>query len=131
MIVHLDTSVLVDALTGPRRSLDALTRMFDAGHRAVLSTLVMYEWLRGPRTKAELTAQDELFPRETAVSFTVTEAAVAAKLYAAVSHPRGRELDLAIAACAIANDGALWTLNPSDFRDIPGLRLASGSWLSG
>jgi predicted nucleic acid-binding protein len=32
-------------------------------------------------------------------------------------------VDLAIAACAIANGAAFWTLNPADFRDVPGLRL--------
>jgi predicted nucleic acid-binding protein len=32
-------------------------------------------------------------------------------------------MDLAIAACAIAREAELWTLNPADFEDIPGLRL--------
>jgi predicted nucleic acid-binding protein len=61
MIVHVDTSALVDALTGPRRSLDTLIGLTDAGHRLALSTIVVYEWLRGPRTRAELGAQEELF----------------------------------------------------------------------
>jgi len=29
----------------------------------------------------------------------------------------------AVAACALTNGAALWTLNPKDFSDIPGLRL--------
>ena len=61
-MVHLDTSALVDALTGPRRSLDALTRLIEDGQRIAVSTIVLYEWLRGPRTAAELDAQRELFP---------------------------------------------------------------------
>lgn len=89
----------------------------------MLSTIVLYEWLRGPRTPAELAAQDELFPAATAVAFGVEEAAVAASLYRRLTRARGRELDLAVAACALTNNGAIWTLNPSDFRDIPGLRL--------
>ena len=36
---------------------------------------------------------------------------------------RGREIDLAIAACALDDGAAIWTLNPGDFRDVPGLRL--------
>jgi predicted nucleic acid-binding protein len=36
---------------------------------------------------------------------------------------RGREIDVAIAACAIEHGATLWTLYPSDFRDIPGLSL--------
>jgi predicted nucleic acid-binding protein len=123
MMVHLDTSALVDALTGPRRSLDALTTLVDEGHRLGLSAIVLYEWLRGPRAPADLDAQEALFPAEAAVPFGSGEARLSAALYARVRRGRGRELDLAIAACALAHDAALWTLNPADFRDIPGLRL--------
>jgi predicted nucleic acid-binding protein len=121
--VHLDTSALVDALTGPRRSLDALAALVDDGHRLALSTIVLYEWLRGPRTSAELAARDELFGEETIVPFGTAEARLAAQLYARVKRPHGRALDLAIAACVLVHDATLWTLNPSDFRDIPNLRL--------
>lgn len=123
MIVHLDTSALIDALTGPRRSLDALIRITDQGHRLTLSTIVLYEWLRGPRTRTELAAQEDLFPAEAAVTFGAAEAALAARLYKQVARGRGREIDLAIAACAMASDAAIWTLNGDDFRDIPDLRL--------
>lgn len=123
MIVHVDTSALVDALTGPRRSLDALTRLTEQGHRLTVSTIVLYEWLRGPRTRADLTAQEALFPSEQTIAFGPPEAAVAARLYKQVARSRGRELDLAVAACAIAAGAAVWTLNPEDFRDIPGIRL--------
>jgi len=43
MIVHIDTSALVDALTGPRRSLDAMIRLTAEGHRLALSAIVLYE----------------------------------------------------------------------------------------
>jgi predicted nucleic acid-binding protein len=36
---------------------------------------------------------------------------------------RGREVDIAIAACAVVHNARLWTLNPSDFKDIPNLKL--------
>ena len=36
---------------------------------------------------------------------------------------RGREIDLAVAACALADGAALWTLNQRDFDDIPNLKL--------
>ena len=123
MIVHVDTSALVDALTGPRRSLDTLIRLTDQGHRLMISTIVLYEWLRGPRTRAELTAQEDLFPTEHAVAFGAAEAAMAARLYKQLARPRGREIDLAVAASAIANSAVIWTLNPGGFRDIPDLRL--------
>lgn len=125
MTVHVDTSALIDALTGPRRALDAMTAYVEDGHRMALSSIVLYEWLRGPRSKQELTAQDALFPREGIVGFGPEEAEAAARLYRTVRRPRGREVDLAIAACALVHEAALWTLNPADFEDITGLRLTN------
>ena len=123
MTVHLDTSARVDALTGPRRSLDALIGLAEQGHRLSLSAIVLYEWLRGPRTRDELAVQENLFPRTSAVPFGADQSALAAKLYGAVKRPRGREIDLAIAACALHDNATLWTLNSADFRDIADLTL--------
>jgi predicted nucleic acid-binding protein len=89
----------------------------------VVPSLVLFEWLRGPRSIPELEAQEALFPRRQAAPFGHREAGLAAELYAQVSRPRGREIDLAIAACALAQSGALWTLNQADFADVPGLEL--------
>jgi len=57
------------------------------------------------------------------VAFGNDEASLAARLYRIVRSPRGREIDLAIAACALTHRAAHWTLNPRDFSDIPQLRL--------
>ena len=122
-MIHLDTSVLVDALTGSRRSAPALRRFFEQGERVVLSTLVLYEWRRGPRCDAEIQHQEELFPAEQAQPFGAREAAVAAELYRSVSRASDREFDLAVAACALTSSAMLWTLNRADFRDIPGLTV--------
>ena len=122
-MILLDTSALIDSLSGPRRSAHALRRAIEDGERVVLATIVLYEWLRGPRRPAELAAQEALFPRETAIAFGVAEAARAADLYRSVASARGREIDLAIAACAICWDARLWTLNVRDFDDISGLNL--------
>jgi len=89
----------------------------------VLPALVLYEWLRGPRVEEELALQEALVPAEGALPFTEAEAAVAARLYKTVDRPRGREVDLAIAAFAFTWQGQLWTLNERDFRDIPNLPL--------
>ena len=123
MTVHVDTSALVDALTGRRRSLDTLIHLTDQGHRLAISTIVLYEWLRGPRTAADLDAQEALFPVESVVKFGPAEAARAAQLYQQVKKPRGREIDLAIAAIALVAGAAILTLNPQDFRDIPNLQV--------
>jgi len=123
MIVHLDTSVLVDALTGGRRSFAALERTVARGHVIATSALALYEWLRGPRTPGELEDQESLLPSADARAFGHAEAARAAELYRSLKRPRGRDMDIAIAACALEHGAHVWTLNPDDFRDLPGLTL--------
>jgi predicted nucleic acid-binding protein len=124
-VIVLDTSALIDSLTGPKRSAPALRRAIERGERLLLPALVLYEWLRGPRLPEEVAAQEALFPSESAVPFGSQEAALSAKLYRTLRRPRGREIDLAIAACAISRQAELWTLNGADFADIPDLRLWS------
>jgi predicted nucleic acid-binding protein len=123
MTIHLDTSVLVDALTGPRRSLPVLERVVAASHVIAIATLVLYEWRRGPRTSDELADQESLLPASEARPFGPAEAECAAEVYRTARRARGRDMDIAIAACAIEHHARLWTLNPEDFRDLPGLEL--------
>ena len=91
----------------------------------MICSFVLYEWLRGPRKPHELADQEKLFPRREIVSFGPVEAALSAELYQALGRARGREADIAIAACAIVREAELWTLNRADFKDIPKLRLSS------
>ena len=126
-MIVLDTSLLIDALAGPRRSAPALRAAIVEGQRLLLPSLVLYEWLRGPRLREELEAQEALLPREHALSFGVEEAALSAELYRDGARSRGREIDLAIAATAIVQGAALWTLNVRDFEGIPSLELYNGT----
>jgi predicted nucleic acid-binding protein len=121
--IHLDTSILVDALTGPRRSFASLERTVARGHVITTSALVLYEWRRGPRRVEELTDQEALLPSATVREFGFAEATRAAAVYRALKRGRGRDMDIAIAACALEDAAHLWTLNPADFRDVPGLTL--------
>jgi len=122
-VIHLDTSALIAALSGTGRHEATLRQIVDAGERMQISAPVLYEWLRGPRTSEEIAAQRALFPDETAVGFGAAEAALAAELYRTVRRPRTRANDLAVAACALVQSATLWTLNPQDFADVPGLAL--------
>ena len=130
-MIILDTSVLIDALTGTRHALPKLEMALDRGHRLRLPSLVLYEWWRGPRTSGELAIQETLFPSEQAIAFGQKEAALAADLYRTVSRPRARAADIAIAACTLVNHAQLWTRNLRDFGDIPGLELYDADRLMG
>jgi predicted nucleic acid-binding protein len=123
-VIVIDTSALIDSLTGPRRSGPQLRSFIEAAERLVVPTLVLYEWRRGPRLEQELAAQEALFPSSGALPFGAAEAELSSELYKTLDRARGREIDLAIAAHAILQDATLWTLNRGDFEDIPGLELA-------
>jgi hypothetical protein len=120
-VILLDTTVLIDTFTASKGSAPAVRRALERGERLVTATLACYEWLRGPRLPEELVAQEALLPMAAAVPFGLLEASRAAEVYRLVRRPRGREVDLAIAACALTHEATLWTLNVDDFRDVPGL----------
>ena len=122
-MIHLDTSILIDALTGPRRSLPAIRRAVAEGHRLAISAIVLFEWRRGPRKPRELVDQAALLPDTAVVAFGPAEASAAADLYRTIRKPRGREADLAVAATALTRRAVFWTLNQRDFADVPGLDL--------
>lgn len=125
MLIHLDTSLLIDAFTGSRRSLAAVRTATTRGDAITFSTIVLYEWLRGPRTDVETSAVATFVAGDLLAVFGVREAERAAALYRRVRGARQRQADLAIAACAIQHGAVLWTLNPVDFEDVPGLTLYS------
>ncbi len=122
-MIVLDTCLLIEALGAGGSKRAEFRQAIAAGHRMVLPSLVLYEWLRGPRLAEEIALQEAVVPATAALAFGEPEARKAAELYRMVPRARGREIDLAVAACAIVWDGTLWTLNPGDFTDIPGLRL--------
>lgn len=122
-MILVDTSVLVGAFTGPGPLSPTVRLAIARGERLGLCAPVLYEWRRGPRTEVELGVQEGLLPAEMAWPFGAAEAAVAADLYRRLPRARQRELDFAIAACALTRGAQLWTLNPRDFADIPALAL--------
>ena len=123
MLVHLDTSVLVDAFTGPRRSLSSLESATINGEVVTFCSIVLFEWLRGPRIEMEVEAVRAFFQTDRLAIFGEREARTAATLYRQVKRARQRQADVTIAACAIEQGATLWTLNAADFDDIPDLVL--------
>jgi predicted nucleic acid-binding protein len=124
-VIVLDTSVLVACFTEPVSYGPALRRAIIGGNDFIIPSLALYEWLRGPRRPGEIAALEAFLPPSATVPFGAEEAAFAARLYRSIARPRGREIDLCIAAYAILREAQLWTLNRADFKDIPGLRLAA------
>ena len=122
-MILLDTSVLVDAFTTPHGSRAAVRGALERGERVQICAVVVFEWLRGPRVPQGLDAQEAILPVSAALPFGPAEAARAAELYRALPRARGREMGIAIAACALVRDARLWTLNVEDFADIPGLMV--------
>ena len=122
-MIVIDTSVLIDCLTGAKLSAPAIRGAIADGEEFLLPALVLYEWLRGPGLSEELAAQERLFPSKSAIPFDKEEAKVSADLYRSVRRARTREVDLAIAACALVHHARLWTLNRADFQDVPGIQL--------
>jgi predicted nucleic acid-binding protein len=72
---------------------------------------------------ARTDTQEALFPSTDAVPFGSAESLAAADICKKIKRARAREIDIAIAACAIAHNAKLWTANPADFKDIPDLKL--------
>jgi predicted nucleic acid-binding protein len=113
----------VDAFGRGGRTNAQLRAAIEEGERLALCTLVVYEWLRGPRRPEELVAQEALLPAADAWPFGSDEARLAAELYRRLARPEHRQTDLAIAASAVVRNARFWTLNPGDFDDVPGLTL--------
>ena len=122
-MIHLDTSVLIDVFSGEKLLASQLRQLLEGGERISFNALVLFEWLRGPRIPEQIGAQEALFPSVDAIPFGSAEALRAAAIYRSIKRPRGREIDIAIAACAIVHEAQLWTANPADFKDIPDLKL--------
>jgi predicted nucleic acid-binding protein len=124
LTIHLDTSVLVDVTT--QAGFIRLEPALLAQHRLMVSSIVFFEWRRGPRTEDQLALQEGLFPESGIVPFGSVSGRIAAEIFREVKRPRSRQIDIAIAASAIEHDAWLWTLNIEDFEDIPGLTLYRG-----
>jgi len=79
-MIHIDTSALIAALTGRHTAAPVLRGFISDGLRLGLCTPVLYEWLSGPRVPEELSAQELLLPKRTAIPFDLEEHNLAAAL---------------------------------------------------
>ena len=105
-MIVLETSFLVEALSGAKRNASALGAEIGRYFQRL-------SWTSGRTGRAtqELATQEALFPAEQAVAFGPADARVGAALYRQVGRARSREIDLATAICAILQEAELWTMN--------------------
>jgi tRNA(fMet)-specific endonuclease VapC len=125
----LDTSVAVDLIDASRR---VVRRRHQYGEEVFLSVISRVELEAGVYRDGKLdaalrTRTDELVERLDELPFTAREVAAYSAIIAATGFSRRRVVDRMIAATALANDLTLATLNPRDFRDIPGLTIEDWS----
>lgn len=125
-MILLDTSVLVEGLGAGGRLREALRNAIASRHRLAVPTLVLYAWLRGPRLPEELVSPGGALSLGTG-----------ARLRPRGGGPRRRTVPLPPQAPGPRGGpghrrdpldwrARLWTLNPDDFRDVPGLELYAG-----
>jgi predicted nucleic acid-binding protein len=121
--VHLDADFLIRVamVHGPER--ERLLGLAETDADIRMSAIAWYEFLRGPRTPEELAMAGLLLDDEDIVPWTVELAGRAADTYRRGRISRRRANDIAIGTTAAAERALLLTVNPSDFKGIPGLSV--------
>jgi tRNA(fMet)-specific endonuclease VapC len=124
-----DTSVAVSLREGDEASMERAERL---GSIALLSILSVIELEGGVPIAPEgahirRILLDELYATMEILDFGQAEADEYRSIVTALGYSRSKIIDRMIAAQAIAAGATLATLNPRDFRDIPGLRTEDWS----
>ncbi len=122
-LYHIDTDFLVYALSirGPERR--RMTRLLESGSPLEASSVVWYEFARGPRTPEQLAIARDLFGPDGIVPFSEELAEAAADQFRRLGSPRKRAADIAIGVVARSRGAILLTRNKRDFAGIDGLIL--------
>lgn len=120
-----DTSVAISLRDGDPR---LLAHQESSGATGIVSVLTMVELEGGvDRTPSEShvrrAAVQAMYETMSVLAFTRREAELYGQIVRQLGFSRSRVIDRMIAATAISAGLKVATLNPRDFRDIPGLEL--------
>jgi predicted nucleic acid-binding protein len=120
-MICLDTNYLILGLTRDSRESKALVRWYQSGEALVVPMAAWYEFLCGPVKPAQIAAIRGFLTE--IISFSETQAQIAAEIFEATGRKRSLKIDAMIAATAIAAGATLATNNQKDFKVFPRLRL--------
>jgi predicted nucleic acid-binding protein len=122
-IFHVDTDVLVHAIShrGPEQR--RILKLADSDVLLEASSIVWYEFSRGPRTPEQLAVARHVFGEDGIIPFSEQLAEAAGEQFRLLGSPRKRASDIAIGVVARSRGAVLLTRNARDFAGIDGLRL--------
>lgn len=123
--VLLDTSVAIPLRDGEPVVVARANALTVAPYLSIL-TIAQLEggvFARPSLADARRAALDALLVRLDVLPFDSFELAAYRDILESIGFARGKVLDRLIAATALAHGLALATRNPSDVRDVPGLRI--------
>ena len=121
-MIHLDTSFLIDALASDSQEDTRLREWIGANQPLGMSTVAWAEFMCGPVDEAALSVASVVVGRQS--RFTEEMAVIAARLFNGSGRRRGTMVDCMIAATALAEQAAIATSNPDDFRRFEAFGLA-------
>ena len=121
-MIHLDTSFLIRALVPGSREDARLREWIGVNEPLGMSTVAWAEFLCGPVDEAALSVASVVVGRQS--RFTEEMAVIAARLFNGSGRRRGTMVDCMIAATALAEEAAVATGDPDDFRRFEAFGLA-------
>ena len=121
-MIHLDTGFLIGALASDSQEDARLREWIGANQPLGMSTVAWAEFLCGPVDEAALSVASVVVGRR--FRFTEEMAVIAARLFNGSGRRRGTMVDCMIAATALAEEAAIATSNPDDFRRFEAFGLA-------
>ena len=127
MRVHLDTDVLIYALTIPGPERRRVVELAESDAEIQISAIAWYEFSRGPRTPEQLGVARSFFSEDGVLPFSEELASISAEVFRSLGSPSKRAADIAIGVTAAAVKAVLLTRNVKDFAGIPTLKVESAA----